>query len=179
MATEEIPQTEEEPSRRKLLNIGMAVLAAAAASAVVGPGLCLLRTPGRRDEAEPDGHIPTFDRKMFPPGQPVKVELVEDRTDGWNRVRGSKVGAAWVVALEDEIIAISTICPHLGCAIDYDSENDKFVCPCHRSAFSLDGTVEYGPSPRPLDRLDLRLDEGRVAIKYQRFKLGKAEKEPA
>jgi Rieske Fe-S protein len=171
-------ESTSEKSRRTVLNIGMAVLAAAAAAAVVGPGLRFLRTPPRRMDEQENGHIPTFDRKMFPPGEPVKVELTRDKHDGWNRVHDTKIGAAWVVALDDEIIAISTVCPHLGCAIDFDPESRKFTCPCHRSAFSLDGTVEFGPSPRPLDRLDVRIDEGRVAIKYQRFKLGGGQKEP-
>ncbi|NIP85393.1 MAG: Rieske 2Fe-2S domain-containing protein, partial [Planctomycetales bacterium] len=51
-------------------------------------------------------------------------------------------------------LVFSVICPHLGCACDFKPAAGEFQCPCHTSGFALDGAVKYGPSPRPLDRLD-------------------------
>lgn len=172
------PDKPADASRRLFLNLGMAALGVAGASVVVVPGVAYLLAPLGREHGEEVGYIPTYDRSMFPPGEPVKVELVADKIDGWNADKDVKLGAAWVVALDDELIAISTVCPHLGCAIDYDPSERKFKCPCHRSAFALDGTPEYGPSPRALDRLDVRVADRLVEIRYQTFKTGISEKVP-
>ena len=109
---------------------------------------------------------------------PVKVDLYADKIDGWNRVVEVKIGSAWVWKQGDELRAMSTVCPHLGCAIDYDAGNGKFVCPCHDSFFSLDGAVETGPSPRGMDSLELETQGDLVAIRYQRFRQGTPAKEP-
>lgn len=187
MAADDAPESEEDQdvgaesddaSRRTFLNLGTGVLAAAAAATVVAPAAVYLTAPLRRGPAGEGGFIPTFDRTMFPSGEPVKVELVADQVDGWNAIHDVAIGAAWVVALEGELLALSTVCPHLGCAIDFDPGEGKFKCPCHASAFALDGTVEFGPSPRPLDRLDVRVEDRLVSIRYERFKTGIETKEP-
>jgi menaquinol-cytochrome c reductase iron-sulfur subunit len=79
---------------------------------------------------------------------------------------------------DGKLTALSTTCPHLGCAVDFDAAAGKFKCPCHRSAFTLDGTVEEGPSPRPMDALELQETDGLVAIRFQRFRTGVSDKEP-
>ncbi len=117
-----------------------------------------------------------------PPGafgdDPVRVDLHADRRDAWNRFEDVRVGSAWVLRLEGRLVAFSTVCPHLGCAIDYDPKARRFVCPCHNSVFELDGAVVEGPSPRPMDRLDVRQEDKLVQIRYQRFKQGVKEKVP-
>jgi menaquinol-cytochrome c reductase iron-sulfur subunit len=90
-----------------------------------------------------------------------------------------KVGSAWVVNRGSKLVAFTTVCPHLGCAIDWASAERKFKCPCHRSAFGLDGKVEAGPSLRGMDELELSKDkEGLLSIRYRRFKQGILAKEP-
>jgi len=46
------------------------------------------------------------------------------------------------------IAAMSAICTHLGCVVE--QANDGFLCPCHGSSFSVEGTVRNGPAPRNL-----------------------------
>ena len=81
---------------------------------------------------------------------------------------------------DGELTALSTVCPHLGCGIDYVPEKQKFLCACHDSWFALDGAVEEGPSPRGMDSLELQVDEGAklLKIRHQRFKQGVESKEP-
>jgi len=81
------------------------------------------------------------------------------------------------VEVDGKLTAFSTVCPHLGCAVDFDAAAGKFKCPCHRSAFGVAGTVEEGPSPRALDTLEVREEGGLVSIRYQRFRQGVAAKE--
>jgi menaquinol-cytochrome c reductase iron-sulfur subunit len=123
------------------------------------------------------GFVKVGKAESFKPGQPVKVDLFADKRDAWNRILKVKVGSAWVLRQGDKLHAYSSVCPHLGCAVDYDNDVTKFKCPCHHSEFNLDGKVEGGPAPRALDMLELEEKDGTVTVRYQRFRQGIAEKE--
>jgi cytochrome b6-f complex iron-sulfur subunit len=44
-----------------------------------------------------------------------------------------------------EIVALSDICPHLGCKVHYEAQRGLFLCPCHGGVFEKDGTAIAGP----------------------------------
>ena len=88
------------------------------------------------------------------------------------------LGGCWLVREGGKVRALSTVCPHAGCAIDWDAPAKAFVCPCHDSRFSTAGEPLSGPSPRPMDALDVELRDGRVRVAWQRFKTATAKKEP-
>jgi len=46
--------------------------------------------------------------------------------------------------------ALSAICTHAGCEVQYRSGRQDLYCACHASSFAMDGTVEGGPANRPL-----------------------------
>jgi menaquinol-cytochrome c reductase iron-sulfur subunit len=108
--------------------------------------------------------------------------VVERRDDAWNRYRDVPVGAVWLrrTAGGDTVEAFNVICPHLGCSIGYAADRNEFACPCHTSAFALDGQTLSGPSPRGMDTLECRIDEqnGRreVWVKFENFYTGRADK---
>lgn len=62
----------------------------------------------------------------------------------------------WVVNAEYEgqtqIVALKTVCTHLGCTPNWLEAEQKFKCPCHGSGFYKDGVNFEGPAPRPLER---------------------------
>lgn len=45
--------------------------------------------------------------------------------------------------------ALTSECTHQGCAVS-GFEDNQFVCPCHGSRFTPQGTVAQGPATRPL-----------------------------
>jgi len=53
---------------------------------------------------------------------------------------------------ENVIVALSTVCTHLGCTPNWLEGEQKFKCPCHGSGFYIDGVNFEGPAPRPLER---------------------------
>jgi menaquinol-cytochrome c reductase iron-sulfur subunit len=170
----------EDGSRRKFMLAGAGVLGACVAGVTAVPALAFLTHPlGTPTTSGSDAYIPVGKLAQFQGGLPVKVDLYADKVDAWNRVVEVKIGSAWVMQQGGELRAMSTVCPHLGCAIDYDAENAKFVCPCHDSFFSLEGAVETGPSPRGMDALEVQTQGDLVAIRYQRWKQGTDRKEPA
>jgi len=48
-------------------------------------------------------------------------------------------------------LALSRKCTHLGCTVPWVAQENKFVCPCHASAFDISGNVISPPAPRALD----------------------------
>lgn len=57
----------------------------------------------------------------------------------------------------DEISVFSARCSHLGCTINRH-QNDRLICPCHGSEYSVEGLVLKGPSSRPLEKLHCEID---------------------
>ncbi|HVA10413.1 MAG TPA: Rieske (2Fe-2S) protein [Acidimicrobiales bacterium] len=54
--------------------------------------------------------------------------------------------------------AFSAVCPHAGCQVQWDQQNDLFVCPCHGSTFNgSTGAVEQGPAVTGLARIAIAL----------------------
>jgi menaquinol-cytochrome c reductase iron-sulfur subunit len=177
--TAEPTPSEEGSSRRRLLGAGIAVLGTGLAAAVAAPAAIFLVDPLRNSPTSGGkDFVAVGDREVFKGGAPVKVDLFVDRVDAWNRAVNVKIGSAWVLERDGALVAFSSVCPHLGCAIDYDPAVEKFKCPCHRSAFALDGAREEGPSPRGLDELQIKDEDGVVSVMWQRYRQGVAAQEP-
>lgn len=77
---------------------------------------------------------------------------------------------------DDQVEAISPVCPHAGCLVVIADQ--EFRCPCHKSSFDSDGLQRQGPSPRRLDRLPCKVENGRLKVSYSRFRSGTAERQP-
>ena len=80
-----------------------------------------------------------------------------------------EAGRFYVVRLADGgLLAVYRRCTHLGCAVPYDPAVGQFVCPCHGSAFTMDGQVQNAPAPRPLDLFALSInDAGEILVDTQ------------
>jgi Rieske Fe-S protein len=111
-------------------------------------------------------------------GEPKRVALVADHRDAWTLEKDVALGAAWLVRQGNSVRAWSVTCPHLGCAIDRSGSAPGFVCPCHDSAFDAGGRRLTGPSPRDLDSLDTRVEDGFVLVDFRRFRQGTPDKLP-
>ncbi len=61
-------------------------------------------------------------------------------------------------------IALSRVCTHLGCLVDYDRSESKLICPCHGANFTVEGRVISGPPPKPLQRVPLIVKNNRIII---------------
>jgi len=99
---------------------------------------------------------------QFKPNAPEEVVFRRNRVDGW-KVASEKT-SAWVVKNGTEVVAFAPGCTHLGCAYHWDERNKNFLCPCHTSTFGLDGNVLSGPAPRPLDRYQIKIENGKLLI---------------
>lgn len=53
-------------------------------------------------------------------------------------------------------VGFDTVCPHMGCTVQYSPSNNMLVCPCHHSEFYVNnGDVIQGPAPHALTKLDI------------------------
>ena len=65
---------------------------------------------------------------------------------------------------DEQYIAISTRCMHLGCPVRYIDAAKRFVCPCHGGVYNFLGGVDGGPPVRPLDHFYTRMRNGQVEV---------------
>jgi len=143
-------------------------IAALAAIPVLGTLLSPLRKSGK---ASAEDLVQVAELHELEVGVPKRVEIVSKTVDAWSANEKSVLGAAWLIRKSDDSVsALSTVCPHLGCGVNH--EGGAFQCPCHTSAFRLDGSVVSGPSPRAMDPLKVEVRDERVYLRYVRFKQG-------
>jgi len=87
-----------------------------------------------------------------PAGQKVVISRLADK------------GAA------EDFIALSSVCPHLGCAVHWEAVNNRFFCPCHNGSFDPEGNPTGGPvkdANQPLTRFELMTDAGLLYIRVE------------
>ena len=61
-------------------------------------------------------------------------------------------------------IALSLRCTHLGCSIAWEEKQNRFICPCHSSAFAISGEVLNPPASRALDYFPVMIENGLVKV---------------
>ena len=62
-------------------------------------------------------------------------------------------------------VAVTAICPHLGCIVDWDEGRQQIICPCHNAAFDSNGNVVSGPSPLPLEQYEVDVQEDKIMVR--------------
>jgi len=99
-------------------------------------------------------------------GETVNVVFVDAEALPWDGV--SARSAAWLRReTEDEFIAFSLNCTHLGCPVRWEPGANLFMCPCHGGVYYRNGDVAAGPPPRALFRYPVRVRDGAVEIRTE------------
>ena len=49
--------------------------------------------------------------------------------------------------------ALSSTCPHLGCQVEWQGQNNRFFCPCHNGVFNPEGVAIEGPPAKAGQKL--------------------------
>lgn len=100
---------------------------------------------------------------------PVVKTIALTQRDGWREVV-SQQSVFVSRAATGELQVLSSVCPHLGCAVSWHDDQKKFICPCHGGQFSADGSRISGPPPRGLDRLDAQVKDGKLQVQFEYFR---------
>jgi cytochrome b6-f complex iron-sulfur subunit len=81
----------------------------------------------------------------------------------------------------DDFVALSSTCPHLGCQVHWESQNERFFCPCHNGTFDKSGKGTGGPpgdAGQSLPRYPLKSEGGLLYIEVPTESLEVAEAPP-
>ena len=93
----------------------------------------------------------------------TRVSFTRLVRDGW-MVRNVEE-YVWIRKKPDgTILVFEPHCTHLGCAYDWDSKSQQFLCPCHGGKFDKEGNRIAGPPPRPLDRFQVKKEGNQIRI---------------
>lgn len=141
---------QKESSRRNFLNklwIGLGVVALAEFIAVA---IAFLR-PGKSKAVQSD------DDRVITGGS---VDIFAPNT-----VTAFVRGRFYLARLNDGgFLALSSKCTHLGCTLPWVEKENKFICPCHASAFDITGNVIKAPAPRALDIFAVNIENDIVKV---------------
>jgi cytochrome b6-f complex iron-sulfur subunit len=155
--------TKAEIAERRAFLFGMSALAVGftALAATMGAWtLGMVRFMFPNILREPPSRFTVGTPDKFPPGQ------VEERFKAQFGV--------WIVNAEyngqQQIVALKSVCTHLGCTPNWLEAEQKFKCPCHGSGFYKDGINFEGPAPRPLERYAISLaSNGEIEVDKSRI----------
>jgi Rieske Fe-S protein len=72
--------------------------------------------------------------------------------------------AILILTSDGKYHALSAVCTHLGCTVQYLPDVHEVWCPCHNGKYSVDGANISGPPPRPLDAFDVILKDNNIYV---------------
>ena len=137
----------ENDSRRKFLGVCLAGATAVAAAGAAYPVFRYL--------APKSGQL----------GAEKQVFAVTDLPEGEAKFFEYAGSSAVLVKTKGgDLIALSAVCTHLGCIVQWEKEKQDFLCPCHGGHYAADGTVVSGPPPRPLAKIPIAVAEGKITV---------------
>lgn len=171
--------------RRNFLRIAIVGSVALISSGVGAAGILLPPAATEAPTTGPRPLVPLLRLGAINKDEPLGLDLSISVRDGWRlRTRRARV---FVVRLADgdaaaSFKALSGVCPHAGCGIEYKADDKKFICPCHGAEFDPHGASKEGPSPRDMDPFEVSIAEHQGAawlhVDWQEFVTGTAERTP-
>lgn len=147
-------------SRRQFLNYTLMGVGGFMASGMLMPMIRFAVDPVLEAGAAGD-YIPTSQKVSELTEEPVRVDFSYDQVDGW--YESEVTGTAWVYKEGDKVVALSPVCKHLGCTVNWASDPahpTQFFCPCHAGRYEKNGKNVAGTPPiGPLDEFDVKIED--------------------
>ena len=79
--------------------------------------------------------------------------------EGFNFTANDGTGAILFKTKDEKVYALSRICTHQGCSVDFDLAQNKLICPCHGATYEkVDGNVISGPTMKNLKKINVKID---------------------
>ncbi len=175
---------EPPPARRDFLKVATCAIGGGLGLVVAAPALRLIVAPGGMQTVttptDPIDIGAVADVKISGAWQKLDV-IAPVIKDAWTAARDVVLGAAFVRRpAEGKVEALSSVCPHLGCAVGWDAAAGSFLCPCHNSRWNPNGELMAdSKAKRGLDPLPIEVKDGRLRLTWQLYKLDTDAREPA
>lgn len=157
--------SKEDISRRQFLNYTLTGVGGFMAAGMLMPMVRFAIDPILEKGADQDMVAVTEVSKIGK--EPKRFNFKVKQKDGWYESEVTE--SAWVYKNgKGELIALSPVCKHLGCTIDWNtdpSHPSQFYCPCHGGRYEKDGTNIKGTPPlAPLDVYDSKVKDGKLYL---------------
>jgi Rieske Fe-S protein len=98
--------------------------------------------------------------------KPIARKVLTEQVAGWSTSAVER--SVYILPAKNNQV-VSAVCPHEGCVVSWQDEENVFSCPCHDSNFAIDGSPISGPAHRELESLPSRVADGKLQIQYQDF----------
>lgn len=142
--------------RRQFLQRGSMAAAGLAGSAVIPAGQAQA-APGNAQIDYPSGKLGNVaDLKV---NEPMEIQYPDADSPGALIKLGQAVEGG--AGPDGDIVAFSTLCPHKGWSLSYNSQDSTFNCPGHFSRFDVEagGQQVWGHATQNLPQFTLRVDD--------------------
>lgn len=152
-------------TRRQFLNYTLTGVGGFMAASMLMPMARFAVDPILQKKAGGD-FVPT-DKKVSELSEtPVKVDFTFEQVDAW--YKSDVTNTAWVYKDGDKIVALSPVCKHLGCTVNWAGDTahkNQFYCPCHGGRYEKNGKNVAGTPPLgPLDEFEVKEKDGLLLI---------------
>ncbi len=77
---------------------------------------------------------------------------------------GSKPGLL-ILSSDGTYHALSAVCTHLNCTVQYRPERRDIWCACHNGTYSVDGHNISGPPPKPLEEYQVAIKSDQIFVR--------------
>lgn len=121
---------------------------------------------GCSDDTEPGPPAAGVDQGVQENNSVLTIDLGQvpalANSGGWALIIQSQVLVANLGG--NQFTALTSVCTHSGCDRNWSFSNNVFLCSCHNSRFSTDGSVINGPAARPLRSYPITRDGNTLTI---------------
>lgn len=136
-----------EPGRRRFLNWLLGTSLGALGAAVLFPVFRFVSPPV----------IPEASTNQVEAGPTNGPEL---REKGFKIIRFGAEPVILLTVAEGEYRAFAATCTHLDCIVTYQQARSRIFCNCHNGIYDLNGAVNGGPPPKPLEPYKVNIVSG-------------------
>jgi cytochrome b6-f complex iron-sulfur subunit len=98
----------------------------------------------------------------------VAAKVGELKPNGSRIFRFGTRPALLLMTAEGEYRALSAVCTHLSCTVQYRSDLHQIWCACHNGLYELNGRNVSGPPPRPLQVFQVHVRGDEIVVSRKR-----------
>lgn len=151
---------EHDRERRKFMSWSVGIINMAVIVGIFAPVAGFIGSPLKKKEK--DDWIDVMGDHEIQVGETKEVHFKTMVEDGYQTVEREYV--VYMHRYPDRVVAFDPACTHLGCRIQYKSDQGKYMCPCHGGVFDQDGNVVSGPPPKALVKHGIKVAQGRIFV---------------
>ncbi|SHN19443.1 ubiquinol-cytochrome c reductase iron-sulfur subunit [Gracilibacillus kekensis] len=158
-------EKKQQVSRRQFLNYTLTGVGGFMAAGMLAPMVRFAIDPVLQASSGGDMHAVVDVSEITT--EPQRFDWTIEQVDAW--YTSDVTHSAWVYKDDnDEIVALSPTCKHLGCAVNWAGDPDhpdQFFCPCHEGRYYKDGVnVPNTPPNAALDLFEFEVREGTLYL---------------